>query len=425
MTEHRTPSVRGIRAARLGLLLFTAAACGGLPLAAAADGSDALRPARPIEGPASLVRHGEQQLERLPWDLVIARAKVGGKRPAAIAAAYVMKEDLLVVEENSRVTNFARRDLAPRWIWSLTGSLHRPPAEGGSQYVFLCRLPNGSYTLHALDRRTGVDTPGFPARLPYAVSGGVAANAGMAWIGSLGSPRENRTLAGVELVTGRPGWGWLTTGLINADPVLDPSGQILLICQEDGAVLAFPATGQRPDEPSWAAGGLGSITATPAVTPDHLIVGSHEGLVRCFDIRSGDVIWMRSVGEAIKSDPWVLGGVVTEERPSGVEGAPAIKVDVYKGIAFVRNVSGLHAFDVTDGTPLFTDPQGGKPLLRHGKWLLTLDRNRMASLRDMSDGFKVKGRLSLGMFDLLPTNEGSGALYGITADGYVVSATPR
>jgi hypothetical protein len=425
VTEHRTESVRGIRAARWGLLLITAIACGGLPPAAAADGTDALRPARPIEGPASLVRHGEQQLERLPWDLVITRAKVNAKRPAAVAATYLTSTDILVVEENARVTCFARRDLTPRWIWSLSGSLHRPPAEGAEQYVFLCRLPGGSYTLHALSRRTGVDTPGFPVQLPYAVSGGVAANAGMAWIASLGSPRENRTLAGVELVTGRPGWGWLTTGLVNADPVLDPSGQILVAAQENGTVLAFPATGQRPEEPSWSASGLSSITATPAVTPDHLIVGSHDGLVRCFEIRSGEVLWMKSVGEAIKSDPWVLGGVVTEERPSGVEGAPPIKVDVYKGIAFVRNVSGLHAFDVQDGTPLFTDPQGGKPLLRHEKWLVTLDRNRMATLRDMSDGFKAKGRLSLGMFDLLPTNESGGGLYGVTADGYVVSATPR
>ena len=399
-----------------GLPLFTLAALGALALGAmtltgvaadraSADGGDALRPARPIEGPTTMARVGEQALERLPWDMVLVRARIGAGRPAAIAAIYLMSQDLLVIEENGRVTCLARRDLQPRWMWTLSGSLHRPPAEGSGHYVFLVRAPNGAYAVHALSRRTGVDTNGFPVRLPYGVSGGIGANAGMVWISALGSPYDNKTLTSLNLANGRPGWGWYTTGLLSADPVLDPSGKLLVICSDDGTVLAIEATAQTPLEPAWTVRGLGSITATPAVTPDHLIVGGHDGLVRCMDVRSGEVLWMQNVGNAVKSDPWVLGGVEVEERSTGVEGAPPIKVDTFKGLVFARSMSALCCFNLTDGEPLFTDTNGGKPLVRQGKWVVTLDRNRMATLRDASDGYKAKGRLNLNMFDLMPANE--------------------
>ena len=74
---------------------------------------------------------------------------------------------------------------------------------------------------------------------------------------------------------------------------------------------------------------------------------------------------------------------------------------------------------------LFTEECGSKPLLRQGKWIVTLDRNRMATLRDSTDGYKAKGRLNLNMFDLMPANERDGSIYGVTADGYVVASVPR
>ena len=421
---------------RWGLPQFTLAAIGTLALtalaltgvgadSAAADGGDALRPVRRIEGGTTIARIGEQSLERLPWDMNIVRIRIGAGRPAAIAAAYLMSQDLLVIEENGRVTCLSRRDLQPKWMWTLSGSLHRPPAESQDHYVFLVRQVNGAYAVHALSRRSGVDTEGFPVRLPYGVSGGVGANAAMVWISALGSANDNKTLTSLNLANGRPAWGWYTSGLLSADPVVDPSGKLLVVAADNGVVMAVEATAQTPEEPAWSVRGLGAITATPAVTPDHIVVVGHDGLVRVMDLRSGEVLWMQNIGDAVKSDPWVLGATEVEERPSGVEGAPPIKVDVYKGIVFARNTAGLHAFNLTDGEPLFHETCGGKPLIRQGKWVVTLDRNRMATLRDSSDGYKVKGRLNLNMFDLLPTNETGGAIYGVTSDGYVVAAIPR
>ncbi|MFM8979024.1 MAG: PQQ-binding-like beta-propeller repeat protein [Planctomycetia bacterium] len=416
--------MRGTLTTRWGLLLLACAAVGALaPRGVAAD--DVLRPARALEGRVTAAQHGEQALERLPWDPQLVRTHVNGGRPTAVAAAYLMSKDLLVLEDNGRLTCLSRRDLQPKWKWTLAGSLHRAPSEGADHYVFLVRLANGTYAVHALSRRTGVDTEGFPVRLPYAVSGGVAANGSNVYIASLGSVNDNKTLASLSLASGRPAWGWYTKGLISADPVFDNSGKLVISCTDDGQVLALSDGATAPDSPAWQVGGLGAVTATPAVTPEQLVVCGHDGLVRCMDIRSGDVLWMQSMGDAIKSDPWVLGSKVVEERSSGVEGAAPVKVETYKGLVFARNATHVCCYDLADGKPLFKDAAGGKPLVRQGKWVVTLDASRNAVLRDANDGYTIKARLPLGMFDLLPTNEADGAIYGVTADGYVVAATPR
>ncbi len=420
-------SVRRVLCGGLALLAIPAAVLGSRLGSARAEGSDVLKPARPAQGATTLAKFGEQQLERLPGDWLITRMSLGAGRPVAVASVWVMRDDLLVVEANGRVTCLGRRDLSPRWMWTLSGVLDakHPPSEGSGHYVFLTRADGGQYVVDALGRRNGLPPPGFPVRLPYGVSSGVAANTSMVWIGSLGGPRDNKTVASVELATGSPGWGWYTTGMLRADPQLDPRGETLIVCGDDGVVTALPATSSRPANPAWVTRGSGAITCTPAVTPEHVLLGSHDGLVRCLDVRTGEVLWMKSVGEAVRTAPWVLGGMVTEERSTGVEGAAPLKVDVYEGLAFARNVAGTHCFDLRTGDLRYTDPAGSRPLCRVGKWLLTVDGDRRVTVRDASDKFAEKGRLELSMFDLLPTNEHDGTVYGVTADGYVVAALPR
>lgn len=418
--------MHGIFTARTGLLVVTAAILGGATAAAFAEG-DALKPARPSPRNTTLAQFGELQLERLPGEWIITRTPLSAAGPVAVTNTYVMSNDLLVVDATGRVTCLNRRDLSPRWMWTLSGALEgkRPPSEGSGHYAFLTRSPSGQYVVDALSKRSGLPAPGFPVRLPYGVSAGVAVNTSMVFIGSLGSPRDNKTLTSLELATGSPGWGWYTTGMILGDPRLDPRGSTLVVCGDDGVVTALPGTGTRPENPAWVSRSSGAVTAAPAVTPEHVVVGSHDGLVRCLDLRSGEVIWMRSVGEAVKASPVVLGSMRTEERSTGVEGAPPLKVDVYAGQVFVRNAGGTHCLDLRSGEVLFTDPAGGRALCRSGKWLLTADKDRRVTLRDTTDGYKAKGTLDLGMFDLLPTNEQDGAVYGVTADGYLVLAMPR
>lgn len=420
--------MRGI-SIRFGFLLVPALALGGLVSAVAADPGDVLKPKTPTKGCEPLSRLGELELERLPWLTNVVTSHLGAGRPVAITNAYVKSVDLLFVDATGRVTVLAKRDLQPRWMWTLEGVVHRarPPAEGSGHYVFLTRGTAGQAIVEALSRRTGNPPSGYPVYLPFAPSGGVAAGTSMVWIASMGSPRDNKTLTTLELATGSPGWGWYTSSLVMGDPVLDPAGTTVVVASEDGVVLALPAGSTAPEEPIWSRAQLGTISTTPAVTTEHVVVASHDGLVRCLDLRTGEVLWMKSIGQAIRSNPWVLGGLVVEERPTGVEGAPPIKVEVYKGLVFARNVTGLHCFDLQTGEPRFSDPKGSRsrPLCRHGKWILTVDEERNVTLRDATDGYQVKATLQLGMFDLLPMNTYDGALYGVTADGAVVAAIPR
>jgi hypothetical protein len=54
-----------------------------------------------------------------------------------------------------------------------------------------------------------------------------------------------------------------------------------------------------------------------------------------------------------------------------------------------------------------------------------VDAERRVTLRDTTDGFKVKATLDLSMFDLLPMNTTDGTIYGVTADGGLVADHPR
>jgi outer membrane protein assembly factor BamB len=421
--------MRGTILPRGGLLVFTAtltAAVLAVGNPASGGGEDVLRPARPPSGARSLAELGERQLERLPWDVLVVRANLSAEEPRAIAGCYLMQRELLALTDSGLLYCLTRTDLQPRWVSSLRAPLVAAPAEGPTHYVFLVKDHEGAYWLHALSKRTGVETSGFPIRLPYAVSSaGVAANGSMAWMGSLGSPGDNKTLASISLITGRRGWGFGTSGMIFAAPVLDPKGDTLVVATDDGIALALPADTEAPDGPLWQLGALGSVYAAPAVTPEHVVIGSGDGLLRCVDLHSGEIKWLQGIDAPIKTSPWVLGGVTRVKRSTGVEGAPEIEVDVYTGIAFARNLNGLCAFDLVLGTPLFRDEGGGRPLAKQGRWVLTVNRERRVTVRDAEDGFRPKGVLDLQMFDLVPTNTTNGAIYGCTSDGMIVAAIPR
>ena len=58
-------------------------------------------------------------------------------------------------------------------------------------------------------------------------------------------------------------------------------------------------------------------------------------------------------------------------------------------------------------------------------WVVTLDSRGQALLHDAENGYEVKGRLGLQMFDLMPTNASDGAIDGCTHDGGLVAAIPK
>ena len=390
-----------------------------------AVGEDVLRPPRGSgSGTAgTLADLGEKALERLPWDTTIVRANLSSERPVAVVACYLMRKDLLVVSQSGLVYCMSRRDLTPRWVSALKAPLAAVPAEGPTHYTFLVKACDASYWVQAWSKRSGAENAGFPARLPFAASSGITNNAAYVWIGSLGSPKNNLTLESVNLTNGRPGWGWRTRGVLWASPGVDASGNSLIIAGEDGTVTSL-TTGGMTAQVNWRTNVKGAVTTTPALSPEHVIVGSHDGTLRCLDIASGEVTWLEGIDAPIRTPPWVLGKSDTITRPAGVEGAPDVEVEAFTGIAFARNRNGLYAFDLRMGTKLFHDQAERRPVCLTDKYVLTIDSTRTLVFRDRTDEHKAKARLGLQMFDLVPTNTVDGAIFGCTHDGGIVAAIP-
>lgn len=410
--------MRGFPVTRLGLRLLPALALllvVGPPQAA--SGND---PGRPT----SLGELGERALEKLPWPAHLIRADLGRQRPASLAGCYLLDQHLVAVTAEGRIHCVDRRNFEPRWASTLKAKLARPPAEGPTHVCFLCKDHTGSYWVQSISKRSGTEGNASPVRLPFAASAGIAANHSSVFIGSLGSPRNNKTLESVSLVTGRRGWGYRSTGLLWADPRLDPDGDILIVAGDDGVVTALPADATAPAQENWIRSIGGTIRGTPAVTPEHVLVGNSDGILYCLNLFSGSVNWLQGLDEPLRVAPWVLGGYEVEQADSGVEGASPVERRVYRGLAFARNTKGLYCFDLRSGERLFHDTRGGRPILRQGKWVVT-QQGPFLHFRDSTDGYKVAHSIKAAMFDLILTNPASGELYACTHDGTLLAAIPK
>lgn len=406
--------------ARRGLLfLMVAALAGSIAL------SSGTTVASGDEGSRSLGDWAEKALEQLPWDAHVVRANLGSKNPVAVAGAYLMDNQLLVVTNAGRVYCLDRRNLEPRWVNTLRYPLAQPPAEGPGHYAFLMKDNRGSHWVTAISKRSGAEGSRFPVRLPFAASTGLAVNNSMVFVGSLGRIGNNKTVESVNLLTGRGGWGYRTTGMLWGAPALDPAGKNLVVVADDGVVTALPASASAPARSNWMRDLGGGIRGSAAVTPESVIAANDDGLLYSLDLYSGKVNWLQGLDERIRSAPTVFGGFATVKKSTGVEGAAPVEVRRYEGLVFARNVNGLHCFDLRTGAEKFSDKNGGRALCRNGKHLVTCDAKRNLVFRDMEDGFKVVGGLKLGMADLIPTNTKNGEIFAITADGTVLVAIPK
>ena len=229
----------------------------------------------------------------------------------------------------------------------------------------------------------------------------------------------------MNLVSGRRGWGYRSSGHAVGQPARSsPAGDILILVGDDGVVTALSAGASAPNSENWIRDLGGGVRGNVAVTPEHVVVGNDDGILYNLDLFSGGVNWLQGLDERIRAAPVVIGGYETIKRSTGVEGAAPVEVRKYRGLVFARNVKGLFAFDLATGDKAFDDPNGGRALLRHGKHVLTV-KGRVVTLRDASKDYAVSGKLNLRMFDLIPCNVDNGELYACTADGMVVAAVPK
>lgn len=392
------------------------------PIAGPMSGSDG-----EAAGLHTMAQRGEQILEALPWKPDVIRANLAANGPVAIVQIYLMSADLLVVDTTGKLYCLSRRDLTPKWISMLKAPLSAPPCENGGQYVFVETDPRGACWLQWFSKRSGAEADASPARVPFACSSGCSANNSTAYLGSLGSPNDNKTVETISLADGSQGWGYRTAGRVVATPTVDPSGTILIVASEDRSVTSLPANpaGESPQGPNWEASTLAATVANPVLTKDWLFLGSKDNFLRCYDLHSGLVRWMQGVDAPITKTPWVVGRAFSEEvSTGGAEGAQKVKVEKFRGHAFVRNANGLFAFDAESGVPVFKDSDAERPLVQVGDWVVTLDTAKGAQLR-RGKGLPVVQTVPFGVFDLLPTNSTDGSIFAATGDGVVLLASPK
>jgi|GEM_PF-3043394 len=371
---------------------------------------------------------GEVLLENLPWSPDVYRvnlALASGRPGFALAQVYAMADDILAVDTQGTLYCLSRRDLSSRWVSSLRAPLSAPIAEGSTYYVCLERDASGAAWLEWFSKRSGAPAGASPTRLPFSPSSGVSANAGWAFVGSLGSPVDNKTVEAINLADGTIGWGYRTMSRVSATPTVDPSGEILLVVSEDRTVTSLPANQSGvPVVVNWSVDTLGVNTAAPAMAREWAFLGSEDHLLRCIDIGSGETRWLKGLDAPAPKTPWVVGRTVTRSVPTGGEGSPQARVESYVGYVFAKNAIGLHAFDADTGAEVFKDPRGLRPLVMERDWVLTLTESKQVQVRK-GTGLPVVSTVDFSRFDFLPTNGRDGQVVAGYANGLILLATPK
>ena len=111
-----------------------------------------------------------------------------------------------------------------------------------------------------------------------------------------------------------------------------------------------------------------------------MFLGSDDNMLRCLDVHSGQVLWMKGCDAPIRKSPWTLGGQVAMSA-GGAEGVAKTSVESFKGMVFVKNAIGLHAFDATSGEEIFKDANSERPVVIVGDYVVTLGASRNGQLR--------------------------------------------
>jgi hypothetical protein len=418
--------------ASLVAALVAAGGCAGRRRAApTVSGPGGSAPVMPVGGGSmvgvfTLAERGEHELEALPWHPDVLRANLAVNGPVALTRVWSMAEDILVVDVTGRLYCLSKRDLSPRWISTLRTEPKYPAAESATHYVFLEEDPRGAWWVQWFSKRNGAEADQSPVHLPFAASAGISATSSTAYLASLGSPIDNKTIETVDLLAGTLGWGYRTHARVTATPSLDPAANTLLVLVEDGSVVGLPANSaiDAPEGVQWETTTLASNRASPVITKDWAFVASMDNFLYCFDVHGGQVRWRRGVDAPTSKTPWVLGAEVVREVTVAGEGSAKVQVSEFQGWVFAKNELGLHCLDAATGAKVFLDPSGERPIVRQGEWVLTLDTAKAGVLRK-GKGLAPQGAVQLGLFDFIPTNSRDGTVVAATADGVVLLAVPK
>lgn len=272
----------------------------------------------------------ERALEAL-WDGRVQRIDLNqagyDKRRIRIAKAHLLRETLALESTSDRPDVFClrRAGLEPRWVSDLPEPTEFPATQNTDAFLFVSRhyavaLESDSgrravtYTSGPL---AGLARP--PLLLPFTPTGSAAAQSDTMYIGSLGSPDNNKSLESFSLVSGGRGWGYRTRGNLLTSPVVsgDVGDPKLYFVTDAGVVTCVDASNyaDAPREDRWVARLEGGVDHELCVTEDTrtevggVYVVDRAGVVYCIDRITGVRRWTHATTEVPTGGPTVLGDV--------------------------------------------------------------------------------------------------------------------
>ncbi len=274
--------------------------------------------------------------------------------------------------------------LKPYWTFTTNGRIAASPAVVDG-IVYLASLDG---YLYALDASTGskrwsiaIQTGSYYESSPAVVNGVV-------FIGS-----SDHKLYAINASTGTILWSATTQDALNSSPTV--ANGIVYVGSEDGKLYAFNASGcgHPPCLPLWTAPTSNGIDSSPAVANGVVYVSSEDGTLAAFNASTGVLLWSAAPTKKIQyitSSPTVVNGMVYVGSEDGklyafnasgcghppcsplwatstglaIESSPAVAngvvyVSSFSTPGLVGSADGkLYAFDVSNGTPLWSAPLG-------------------------------------------------------------------
>ncbi len=183
---------------------------------------------------------------------------------------------------------------------------------------------SGDGKLRARDARTGAEIWTLTADDPRdnkAFINWFEGNVAIGPSGTLYVPNDNFNVYAVDRDTGAVRWRFKMPDQTWSLPAVDVATEDLFI----GNNNLLPALGKntfgldKAGQVSWAASTLGTIAASPMLTPDgKVVVGGFDGYVRAYSQKSGDMLWEFPTRDHIYASPARLpDGTVVQASADG------------------------------------------------------------------------------------------------------------
>lgn len=231
---------------------------------------------------------------------------------------------------------------AQKWRYDTGGAVADTPVVAGGR-VF---VPTRAGALYALDAGTGA------LRWGSSVPGG----GGVPYSPTVVGPwiyvgASNNTVRRMDAATGGTGWVVSVTGVPFAAPVV--ADGLVFAPQLDGTMTALRVASGTV---VWsAATGGGSVTNTPALVGNRLIVSNTGSAVTAFEYTTGAVLWGRSGTDGGYSQVTSAGGVVFVGNALHTTAYDARTGDILRQLGLGPNSPGviisdgaLYGYDYTD-----------------------------------------------------------------------------